>query len=49
MGLAFVQKIVEHHNGSLAIKSDGKRGTTFIIDWPFNYKKNLDTEENFGQ
>ena len=44
MGLAFVKKIVEHHNGSLDIKSDGKHGTTFIIHWPLNYLKQLNTE-----
>ena len=37
MGLAFVQKIVEHHNGTISINSDGTRGTTFIIDWPLKY------------
>ena len=44
MGLAFVQKIVEHHNGTITIKSeDGKRGTTIIIHWPLKYLKQLDT------
>ena len=34
-GLAIVKKIVEAHNGSIAVKSDGKnKGTTFILTLP---------------
>lgn len=41
MGLAFVKKIVEHHNGSIKIESDGERGTTFIIHWPLKHDQQV--------
>ena len=33
MGLAMVKQIVEHYGGSVAIASNGTRGTKFIIKW----------------
>ncbi len=33
MGLAMVKKMTEKYEGSLAIESDGHRGTTFIVEW----------------
>ena len=33
MGLAMVKKMAEKYEGSLQIESDGKRGTTFIVQW----------------
>ncbi|MFM2485525.1 sensor histidine kinase [Celerinatantimonas yamalensis] len=35
MGLALVKKIIEHQGGSLTIRSDGSRGTTIALQWPF--------------
>lgn len=33
MGLAMSKRVVEHYGGSLDIESDGKRGTTIILNW----------------
>lgn len=34
MGLAMTKRIINHYHGELSIKSDGIRGTSFIINWP---------------
>ena len=34
IGLATVQRIVEQHNGSVDIISDGDRGTEVKLYWP---------------
>lgn len=34
MGLAMAKRIVNHYNGELSIRSDGIRGTSFVINWP---------------
>jgi PAS domain S-box-containing protein len=40
MGLAMVNRITTHYGGSVYIESDGVRGTSFSINWPFNVNKN---------
>jgi PAS domain S-box-containing protein len=40
MGLAMVNRITTHYSGSVYIESDGVRGTSFSINWPFNVNKN---------
>jgi len=34
MGLAMVNRIIEHYSGTLTIDSNGERGTGMIIKWP---------------
>ena len=34
LGLAIVKKIIEKHEGKIAVESDGKLGTQFIIKYP---------------
>lgn len=36
MGLAMIKRIVEHYQGSIAIDSDGERGTKVTIKWRLN-------------
>jgi PAS domain S-box-containing protein len=36
IGLAMTYRIVELHNGSIAVESDANRGTTFILRFPLN-------------
>ena len=36
MGLALVNKTVDHFGGKLEIESDGKLGTTVVVYWPVN-------------
>ncbi len=38
MGLAMVKRIISHYKGELKILSDGKRGTSIIIEWPLGEK-----------
>ena len=38
MGLSLSKKTIEHYGGSLAIESDGVRGTTIIVLWPITSK-----------
>ncbi|MFT5755521.1 MAG: PAS domain S-box-containing protein [Alteromonadaceae bacterium] len=50
MGLALVQKTVLHQGGTLAIDSNGKRGTGIIIIWPIAAPprdKKDEKDENF--
>jgi signal transduction histidine kinase len=34
VGLAIVKQVVELHSGRVWAESDGKRGTTFIVELP---------------
>lgn len=34
MGLAIIKKILDHHNGSIKVESDGKTGSCFTFMWP---------------
>ncbi|WP_413702297.1 ATP-binding protein [Psychromonas sp. KJ10-10] len=34
MGLAIIKKLLDHHNGSITVESDGKEGTCFTFTWP---------------
>ena len=36
IGLAMTYRIVELHNGSIAVESDADHGTTFILRFPLN-------------
>ncbi len=36
MGLSLSKKTIEYYGGSLAIKSDGERGTIIVFTWPVN-------------
>ena len=37
MGLTFCRKVVEKHNGTIHVKSDGKgKGCSFFIEFPYN-------------
>jgi len=40
MGLAMVNKIIEHYGGTLTIDSNGERGTGMILKWPLIVKQN---------
>jgi two-component system, OmpR family, phosphate regulon sensor histidine kinase PhoR len=39
LGLSYVKKIVDEHQGRISINSEHKRGTRFEIALPFNHKK----------
>lgn len=39
LGLSIVKKIIEKHNGTIRVESDGKLGTKFIITYPKVLKK----------
>lgn len=39
LGLSYVKKIVEAHKGSIKVKSELKKGTEFILEFPLEIKK----------
>ncbi|WP_221798383.1 CHASE domain-containing sensor histidine kinase [Oceanobacter mangrovi] len=46
LGLAIVKKIVERYDGHVYVQSDGKRGTSFVFDWPSEIKpRRLSTKD----
>jgi signal transduction histidine kinase len=34
MGLSIVKKVLDYHNGSIVVESDGTNGTCFTFTWP---------------
>ena len=34
MGLSIIKKLLDYHNGSIAVESDGENGTCFTFTWP---------------
>ena len=36
IGLAYVKKIIEAHHGSISLKNNSQKGTTFLIKLPIN-------------
>ncbi len=43
LGLAIVKRIVEDHNGEISVKSERKKGTTFILRLPREANENAQT------
>ena len=43
LGLAIVKRIVEDHNGEIRVKSEKKKGTTFILRLPREANENAET------
>lgn len=39
LGLSITQRIIEEHQGSITVESDGRTGTTFKIELPINRKE----------
>jgi len=39
LGLAIVQSVISDHLGKISVRSDGGRGTTFVIELPLNLDK----------
>jgi signal transduction histidine kinase len=34
MGLSIIKKLLDYHDGSIVVESDGKSGTCFTFTWP---------------
>jgi signal transduction histidine kinase len=47
IGLAMTYRIVELHNGSIAVESDADHGTTFILRFPLNNVQESRAREYF--
>ena len=41
LGLAIVKSLIDKHKGTISVSSEVKKGTSFIIKFPKNKKKNL--------
>jgi two-component system, OmpR family, phosphate regulon sensor histidine kinase PhoR len=39
LGLSYVKGVVEKHGGSVEVRSEIKKGSTFIIHLPYNHEK----------
>jgi signal transduction histidine kinase len=44
LGLFIVRQLVERHGGKVRIESVLDQGSTFIVDWPLNYPRQIDGE-----